>query len=247
MTSPVRIEIADEIATLTLDQPSRRNALSRALLASLRTALADVVARKLPALILSGAGGCFSAGADISELEGTAEDVGFDDALTEVVDMLRGGAFLAIAAVEGPCIGAAVELTCACDARVVSPAAFFELPAVRLGLLYNPAGIARLRHVLPSATMRRLLLLGDRIEGNQALAVGIATHMSEEAQVVVKAREIARRAIACPRAFLETKRFFGALEAGSMDFQSWQSIRLELLASPERRAAINAAKLRLHG
>jgi hypothetical protein len=46
---------------------------------------------------------------------------------------------------------------------------------------------------------------------------------------------------------LETKRFFGALEAGSIDFQSWQSIRLELLTSPERRAAINAAKLRLHG
>jgi enoyl-CoA hydratase/carnithine racemase len=246
MTSPVRIEIADEVAILTLDQPSRRNALSRALLASLRTALADVTAKKLPALILSGADGCFSAGADISELEGTAEDIGFDDALTEVVDMLRRGAFLAIAAVEGPCVGAAVELACACDARVVSPGAFFELPAVRLGLLYNPAGIARLRDVLPAATMRRLLLLGDRIEGNQALAAGIATHMAEETPAIVRAGEIARRAIVRPRALVETKRLLGSLEAGPIDIASWQSIRLELLASPERRAAINAAKLRLH-
>jgi enoyl-CoA hydratase/carnithine racemase len=247
MTSPVRIEIADEIATLTLDRPSRRNALSRVLLKSLHAALADVVARKLPAVILSGAGSCFSAGADISELKGTAEDVGFDDALTEIVAMLRGGTFLAIAAIEGPCVGAAVELACACDARMVSPRAFFELPAVRLGLLYNPAGIAHLRHVLPAATIRRLLLLGDRIDGNQALAAGIATHMSEETQAIVRAGEIARRAIVCPRALVETKRFLAALEAEPIDLASWQSVRLELLASPERRAAIAAAKSRLHG
>jgi enoyl-CoA hydratase len=247
VTSPVRVEIADDVATLTLDRPSRRNALSRALLASLRSALVDVAARKLPAVILSGADHCFSAGADISELKGTAEDVGFDDALTEIVAMLRGGMYLAIAAIEGPCLGAAVELACACDARVVSPRAFFELPAVRLGLLYNPAAMARLQHVLPAATMRRLLLLGDRIEGDQALAAGIATHMAEETPAIIRAGEIARRAIVCPRALVETKRFLGSLEAGPIDMASWQSVRLELLGSPERRAAIAAAKSRLHG
>jgi|SRR5271166_4166678 len=246
MTSQLRIEIADGIATLTLDHPSRRNALSRELLISLRSALASVVADKLRAVILTGADHCFSAGADILELQGTPEDIGFDDALTEIVAAVRAGPFLAIAAIEGPCVGAALDLACACDARVASPTAFFELPAVRLGLLYNPVAIARIRHMLPAGTVRRLLLLGDRMEGRQALAAGITTHLAEETQTIAVAGEIARRVVASPRALIETKRFLGALEQGASDLASWQAIRMELLASPERQAAVAAAKSRLH-
>jgi enoyl-CoA hydratase/carnithine racemase len=245
MTSPLRLEFAGDLVTLALDRPSRRNALSRELLESLHSALADAAAKKLRAAILTGVGHCFSAGADISELKGTAEDIAFDDALAEIVDLVRGAPFLAIAAIEGPCIGAALDLACACDARVAAPTAFFEMPAVRLGLLYNPAAIARLGRMLPAATVRRLLLLGERIEGSQALAAGIATHLAEEARTIAAANEIARRATVNPCALLETKRFLGALEQGPIDLASWQAVRMELLASPERQAALATAKSRL--
>jgi enoyl-CoA hydratase len=245
MTAPLSVEISGGVATLTLDRPSRRNALSRELLNDLRSALPRAVAGA-GALILTGAGHCFSAGADISELQGTAEDIAFDDALAEIAEFIRESPLLAIAAIEGPCIGAALDLACACDARVVSATAFFELPSVRLGLLYNPAAIARLRRMLPATTVRRLLLLGDRIEGTQALGAGIATYVVAAGRTIVMANEIARRIVASPRALVESKRLLNALEQGAIDLAAWNVIRDELLASPERRAALAAAKSRLH-
>jgi enoyl-CoA hydratase/carnithine racemase len=246
MSGPLLIETAGEVATLTLNRPWCRNALSRELLDCLRSALTCAAADKLHAVILTGAGNCFSAGADISELQGTLEDIGFDDALGDIVEALRNGPFLAIAAVEGACVGAAFDLACACDACVVASNAFFELPAVRLGLLYNPAAIVRIQEMLPAGTVRRLLLLGERIEAGQALSAGIATHLAEATTAVSVADGIARQAAAGSRALIETKRLLGALQAKPVDLAQWQAIRRDLLASPERQAALAAAKSRLH-
>jgi enoyl-CoA hydratase len=246
MRGPLHVEISGGVATLTLNRPSRRNALSSEILNSLRSALGRLVADGARALVLTGAGHCFSAGADISELQGTAEDIRFDDSLSEIAGIIHESSFLAIAAIEGPCLGAAFDLACACDVRVISPTAFFELPAVRLGLLYNPTAIARIQRMLPAATVRRLLLLGDRIGGSGALAAGIATHLAEDGRATALANEIACRVVASPRALIESKRLLNALEKGASDLTAWHTIRKELLASPERRVALAAAKSRLH-
>jgi enoyl-CoA hydratase/carnithine racemase len=182
MTAPLLIEKAANVRTLTFNRPAQRNALSRELLESLRTALASAEADKVSAIILAGATDCFSAGADISELDGTPNDLSFDEALGEIVNAIQNGPFLVIAAIEGACVGAAFDLACACDARVASSTAFFELPAVRFGLLYNPTAVARIQRVLPSATVRRLLLMGGRIDASQSIASGIATHLVDRDQ-----------------------------------------------------------------
>jgi enoyl-CoA hydratase len=234
------------VATLTFDRPSSRNALSFELLGGLRPALASATAAGVRAVILNGADDCFSSGADISDLKGTAEDATFDELLSEVISGIRTSPLLVIAAIEGACIGAALDLACACDIRIASPTAFFELPAVRLGLLYNPTAIARLQRTLPTATLRRLLLSGERIEGSQALCAGIATHVAERSQALAIAGDIARRTITfSSRALIESKRFLNALDDGVTDLDRWQSIRIELLRSPERQAALTAAKSRL--
>ena len=197
------------------------------------------------AVVLTGAAVCFSAGADISELAGTTEDLTFDDRMSEIVRALRTGPFLAIAAIEGPCIGAGFDLACACDARVVAPSAFFELPSIRLGLLYNPLSIARIQGILPAATVRRLLLLGERIEGGEAVAAGIATHGAPNGRTLAVAVELAGQLVGNPRALIETKRLLIALEDVAADLSSWQAVRQELLNSSERQAALAAAKSRL--
>lgn len=241
MTGPLRIEIAGGAGTLTLDRPSRRNALSRELLGLLRQALASAAAENLRAVVLTGGADCFSAGADIMELQGSVADIGFDEALADVVAAIRSGPYLAIAAIEGPCIGAALDLALACDARIASPKAFFELPALRLNLLYNPAAIARLSRTLPQATLKRLLLMGERIDGSDALAAGIVTHIAAQAETLATANEIACAACSvAPRALIETKRLLVALEDGSGDLSQWQRVRRELLASVERRSALAA-------
>ena len=245
MTVSLRTEMVGPIATLTFDRPSSRNAFSFELLSCLRSALASSTAANGRAVILNGAGDCFSSGADISELKGTPEDASFDELLSDVIAGIRASPLLVIAAIEGACIGAALDLACACDVRIASPTAFFELPAVRLGLLYNPTAVARLQRTLPPATLRRLLLSGGRIEGSQALCAGIATHVAGGSEALATAVDIARRSITCSaRALIESKRFLNALDDGATDLDRWQAIRMELLLSPERQAALAAAKSR---
>jgi enoyl-CoA hydratase/carnithine racemase len=211
----------------------------------LRTELAQAAAQSVRAIIVTGAGRCFSAGADVSELAGTADDIAFDDALTEVVSSIRNGPFLSIAAVMGACLGAGFDLACACDLRIVSPSAFFELPSVRLGILYNPTAIARLHKILPDATVRRLILLGERIEGRDAIAAGIAAKLADDGQIVEIANACARQAIGAPLALIATKRLLAALEVSAADLGPWQETRVELLGSAERRDALQLAKARL--
>jgi enoyl-CoA hydratase/carnithine racemase len=94
--------------------------------------------------------------------------------------------------------------------------------------------------------MKRLLLLGERIDSRQALAAGILTHVVGETQTLAAAKEIAR--VACsfvPRALVETKHLLVALADGASDLTVWERIRMELLASPERQSALAAAKAKL--
>lgn len=165
-------------------------------------------------------------------MRGTAEDVAFDDALADIIELIREAPFVAIAAIEGACIGAALDLACACDLRVVAATD-------------NPAAILRLQRRLPAATMRRLLLLGDRINGSETLAAGIGSHACGAGSALALGSELAQRTIAGSRALVESKRLLNALEQGEADLTMWNEIRKELLSSPERRAALATAKARL--
>jgi enoyl-CoA hydratase/carnithine racemase len=242
MNDTVARNIADGVMTLRLNRPSKRNAISHSMLRRLQEELAVAADRHIHAVVIAGVGKCFSAGADISELSGTAEDQKFDDALGVVGEAIRSGPYLVIAAIHGACIGAAFDLACSCDARVCAETAFFEVPAVKLGLLYNPASIARLHRTLCGDALRRLLLLGERIDGKDARAASIATHIAREADVHNLAAFIARRSAAKPRSMIATKQFLAALDADNVDAAHWQSVRMELLGSAERRDAIQVAR-----
>lgn len=242
MTDVVTSEIVDGVMTLRLNRASKRNAISREMLRRLQQELATAADRRIQAVVIAGAGDCFSAGADISELAGTGDDVKFDDALGAIGEAIRSGPFLVIGAIHGACIGAAFDLACSCDVRVCAQSSFFELPAVRLGILYNPAAVARLHRAMPDSVVRRLLMLGERIGGREALAAGIATHVADDSEVHEIADAIARRAIAKPKSMIATKQLLAALDAGKVDDAHWQSVRMELLESPERRDAVRSAQ-----
>lgn len=246
MSEVITSETVDGVLTLRLNRASKRNALSYAMLRRLREELAAAEGHHIHAVIIAGAGNCFSAGADFSELSGTAEDLKFDDALDAVGEAVRSGPYLVVAAIHGACVGAAFDLACSCDARVCGEAAFFEVPAVRLGLLYNPAGIARLSRTLHGDALRRMLLLGERIEGREARAAGIATHQVKDADVDDVANEIARQAMASAKSMVATKQLLAAIDKGQIDEAHWRAVRLELLASTERLDAVRAAKTRHH-
>lgn len=242
MNAPLRLETTGGIAHIRLARPARRNALSRDLLASFVGAVTHAPAAGARVLVVSGEGGFFSAGADFSELTGSAADASFDDAVAEATAAVMGSPLPVIAAIEGGCLGAALDLALACDLRVVAGGAFLELPALRLGLLYNPPALARMAGRLPQPTVARLLYAGDRIPATEAVAAGLATHFVQ-ADAVASAMALARGLCALPAdAVAATKGFLRACEGSAPDLAEWQRRRMALLDSAERKAAVASRK-----
>jgi len=229
---------------LTIRRPARRNALDRGTLGEIRSRIAGL-GSDVRAVILTGDGGVFGAGADLTEIQGGEEDLHFDELLAEVVAAIAGAPQLIIAAVEGACIGASLELALACDACIASESAFFALPAVRLGLLYNPSTVARMHASLPRQALTRLLLLGERLDAPTAAALGLLTRLTASGCAMAEARELAASVLGDPSAFAASKELLGALDGGLAELERFEPLRRELVASPARRAALAHARSRV--
>jgi enoyl-CoA hydratase/carnithine racemase len=228
---------------LVMDNPGRRNALSLSLLDDLQQKLVAARDRKPRAVILTGSGDIFSAGADFRDLTGTIDDLGIDNAIAEIVDCIRSMPAPVIAAVEGACMGGAVDIALACDFLVASEDAFFEVPATRMGLLYNPRALMRWRSRLSGLTLRRMLLLGERFPATEAIGAGVVSHLAAPGSSRKKSLALAERALlGTSDAVAASKGLLVALESGDTDLTRWEKMRLEILASPERHDMVARAK-----
>lgn len=246
MIERLSIERLDDVVHLVLDAPERRNALSRSMLSGLISALGDVDG-SVRGAVISGRDG-FSAGADLREITGTSSDIGFDDAVAAATEAIRGVPRLVVAAVEGPCIGAAADLGLACDFRVVAEGSYIQIPAMRLGVLYNPETLARLEREFPLAALRRLLLLGERFEAREALEVGLASHLAPQGEAVSVAVGLLEGVTpSAIEAAAATKAFFNRHEEDATVSKRWQELRRDLLDSPSRKAALAEAKKQTMG
>ncbi|WP_282771536.1 enoyl-CoA hydratase/isomerase family protein [Saccharomonospora viridis] len=231
------------VLEIRLARPQRRNALSRALLRQLRETVESLPA-EMSAAVLTADGPVFSAGADFADLTGSPADLEYDRDLEAACAAVRRASVPTVAAVAGPCIGAGVELALSCDARVVGPKTFFRVPAVELGLLYNPDSIRRMHATLPRGTVTRMLVFAERLAGADAVAAGIATH-STESDVRAQALDIANSLAEFPRGAVKaTRQLLHELDEGNHDESRWQRVREELLSSPDRRRAVDAARRR---
>jgi len=246
VTELVLAEWEEGICTLTLNHPRKKNALSLALLEELGQAVETLADNEeLRAVILQGAEGAFSVGADLADVTGTAADQEIDRRIEQVTQRMQALPVPCLAAIEGPCVGGAVTLTLACEALVASERAFFQIPATRLGLLYQPDAVARLHARMGSRTLMRLLLLGERWDAQTALQAGLVGWVVPEGTAHEKALGLAQKVAKAPQAVGATKSLLLALERGERDLSSWQATYAEILNSPERKAAVAKAKERL--
>jgi enoyl-CoA hydratase/carnithine racemase len=239
----VQCEIDGNICDLVMSNPGRSNALSFRLLADLAEQMENARRKKVRVVILSGAGEKFSAGGDFADLKGTIDDIAIDDAIEKVVDLIRAMPAPVIAAVEGPCMGGAVDIALAADLLVAGESAFFEVPAARLGLLYTPRAVLRWRKRLSGLTLRCLLLAGDRFTADAAMNAGVVSHLAPTGNAKTKAHELAAGITqGTPDAVGATKGLLIALESDDFDLDHWDEQRREILASPERKEAVARAK-----
>jgi enoyl-CoA hydratase/carnithine racemase len=233
----------NDIHEIVLDNPGRKNALSYALLDDLNNELTSARDNHVRAVIITGADNTFSAGADFADLTGTIDDMAIDEAIANIVTQIREMPAPVFAAVEGPCMGGAVDIALACDFLVASEESFFEVPAARLGLLYNPDAVRRWHARLSGLTLRRMLLLGERFTAAEAARAGVVSHLVAPGAALDESGKLAKRAIDGSReAIAATKSLLVALEGGNSDLARWEKVRRETLDSPQRRESVARAK-----
>jgi enoyl-CoA hydratase len=185
----VHVEITgedDAITVLTLDRPERRNALDHATLAALLEALEAARARPTRVLILTGAGGHFCAGADLTGVE----DAQFAAYLQSVLDALRTTEFPTIAAIEGAALGAGTQLAVACDLRVATDDASFGIPAAKLGLMVNHWTVQRVEMLFGPSTARAILLAAEVVKGSDARRLGVINRSGALPEALAWAEQI---------------------------------------------------------
>ena len=238
MTAVRRVDEAG-IARVTIEVPRRRNALSRTVLEGIRGHVLAANADGARGVVLTGSEGVFSAGADFAELSGDVGDLDYDAAVEAVADTIRACSIPVVAAVEGPCMGAAVDLALSCDAITTGRGSFFEVPAVRMGILYNPKAIARMHARVPRPMLARMLIFGERISIEEAAASGgLAAVVSQGA-----AREqIHGRGHASKDAIAATKSLLNDLDDGAADLSHYGDVRRTLLDSDERAHILQRKK-----
>ncbi|SDR68815.1 enoyl-CoA hydratase-related protein [Corynebacterium timonense] len=164
----VSVEQRGALAVLTLTRHEKRNAISVSLAAELVRAL-RALGPDTRAVLLTGAGTCFSAGADLSEktLGG-----GFFEAFDELVTTLRALSVPVVAYVNGPAIGAGMMLTMACDLRVVSSAASFRIPVGDMAIGVNEWVVTSLADLVGGSRARVMLYTGGALDAAAAADCG---------------------------------------------------------------------------
>jgi enoyl-CoA hydratase/carnithine racemase len=202
----VLIEVDDGIAVITINRPQARNAVNGAVSAGIAAAVEDLDARRdVRVLILTGAGGTFSAGMDLKGfLTGDnplAGGRGFGG-ITE-----RPPAKPMIAAVEGYALAGGFELVLACDLVVASEEAQFGLPEVTRGLAAGAGGLLKLAERIPYHAAMQMVLTGERVPAGDLQRAGLISRVVPAGQALEAARDLAARVAAnAPLAVVASKR-----------------------------------------
>lgn len=177
----------DDVVTIELQRPERRNALNLELCAALQQALLDAVATDARAIVLTGQGTVFCAGADLGEVY--SED--FTGGLLAMLHTIDSIPVPVIAAVNGPALGAGTQLAIASDLRVVAPEAFFAIPAAKLGISVDRWTVHRLSSLIGSGPARSMLIGVEPIAADEAFTRGLANKIGTLADAQQWAKTIA--------------------------------------------------------
>ncbi|QQM38715.1 enoyl-CoA hydratase/isomerase family protein [Streptomyces liliifuscus] len=195
MSAVLRVQLRDKLAVLTLDRPGQLNAIGSETADRLAQALNDVRDNDdVRALVLTGAGRAFSAGADISEIESfttPGQFRAFVGRLTEVYALLEEFPKPSVAAVHGFTFGGGLELALACDLRVVERGTRLGLPEMKLGVLPGAGGTQRLPRLLPPAIARQMILTGEPIDAERAWQLGLVNELAERGGALAAAEALA--------------------------------------------------------
>ena len=199
----------EAVTTIELQRPERRNALNSQLVTELQAAIMDAATHDVRAIVLTGQGTVFCAGADLS---GDAFAADYPDKLRALHQSIGDVPVPVIGAINGAAIGAGLQLAMVCDLRVVAPEAYFQFPVAKYGLALDNWSIRRLSTLAGYGRARAMMLTAEKLTAETALLTGMANRMGTVADAQAWAQEIAGLA---PLALQHAKRVLnddGALQ-----------------------------------
>jgi enoyl-CoA hydratase len=182
----IHAESRGPVLTVTIDRPERRNALDREAVEDLLAAVTGA-GDETRVLVLTGAGGHFCAGADLTGVE----DAEFSRRLRLLLEGLRTAPHVTLAAADGAALGAGTQLAVACDLRVATPGASFGIPAAKLGLAVDAWTVQRVALLAGHGPARAMLLAADVLSGEDALRLGLVQRSGTLDDALAWADEIA--------------------------------------------------------
>ncbi|MGW0816366.1 enoyl-CoA hydratase/isomerase family protein [Streptomyces viridiviolaceus] len=183
--------VADSVATVVVHHPAKRNAMTAAMWRAL-PALLDALAgdRAVRALVLTGEGATFCAGADISTLRESAEEA--QGLAVRAEEALAAFPKPTLAAIRGHCVGGGAQLATACDLRFAEEGSLFGVTPAKLGVVYPASATRRLVSLVGPATAKYLLFSGELIDAGRALRTGLVDEVLPEGELGKRVAEFAR-------------------------------------------------------
>ncbi len=213
MSDRLQVEVDERVATVTLNDPTRRNALDIPLCEEIASAFDDLEARdNVGAVVVTGAPPAFCAGADLSQLASPTPE-----ALQAIyAGFLRVGRspLPTVAAVNGPAVGAGMNLALVCDVRLASTSARFESRFLQLGIHPGGGHIWLLSQTVGTPAATAMVVFGESLSAADAERHGLVWRAVDDGELLPQAQELAGKAAAQPRELVERVTSTFAASAG---------------------------------
>jgi enoyl-CoA hydratase/carnithine racemase len=198
------------VATIQLNRLQKKNSFNAQMRQEMENLLHDL-ARKaaIRAVVITGCDEIFCAGADISEMEGTSSaEAAYHHAreFQVLFDQVESLPQPVIAAVSGHALGGGCELALAADFRIASETARFGLPEIKIGAFPGGGGTQRLTRLIGVAKAKEMILTGDPISAQEALAIGLVMKVTSKEKYLEEANSLAAKLAALPRLALQASK-----------------------------------------
>ncbi|WP_439634050.1 enoyl-CoA hydratase/isomerase family protein [Glycocaulis sp.] len=239
-TDPIRLEVRGTTAHLILNRPDKRNALNGAMWGSIPVLLERALTHHdVRLLVVSGTGGSFAAGADISEFEevyATPERAeAYSRSIAKALDTLAAFPRPTLAMIEGACVGGGCGLALACDLRFAAEGSRFGITPGKLGLVYTLNDTARLIRAVGVPVAKDMLFSGRLLDAGEALSIGLINRLvpADRLSGEVEAYASLLKATS-PNSAKITKQLIALVEAGQAeDDDATRALFLEAFSSAD--------------